>query len=481
MKKYNKILFIAIFIVFFSNVTILFNTKKITNISKKYLLSKQEFIDKVAPIAVQDMKETGVYASVTLGQAVIESSNKNGWGESKLAKIYNNYFGMTDGECTTSGEVRSVNKSNEYWSGMEVCMCSARRCAWRRVYDSLENSVRDHSRNLWCGNSGKYVKNGVFEAINAKQQLQLIKYSGYASNPNYVSEIYDEIIIPNNFTKYDAGYKKIKPSYANTCTNATYSGTMPSIPDENVAPTDLTTFDGDLKEGYIYKTQLGNAITKADAKNEDGLKNKVFNIISEIFANSNESSNSIKRGAEAYIANVDYLNGSFKNQIVYFNQGDYSAYKYGTYGSIKSHGCGPTSMAIVTSSFLGKNVSPIETTNYACSHGYCTASGSTHAVICALAHKYGLTCSGELSSTSGAAQQQVVNALASGNSLVVVLARKGYFTSGGHFFVLTGVDSSGNITIADPGSRKKTGKTFTFNYLINPTQGHVVKFWIISG
>ena len=84
-------------------------------------------------------------------------------------------------------------------------------------------------------------------------------------------------------------------------------------------------------------------------------------------------------------------------------------------------------------------------------------------------------CVGEINDLLG---QDVVQVF---DESKVVLARKGYFTSGGHFFVLTGVDSSGNITVADPGSRKKTGKTFTFNYLINPTQGHVVKFWIISG
>ena len=43
------------------------------------------------------------------------------------------------------------------------------------------------------------------------------------------------------------------------------------------------------------------------------------------------------------------------------------------------------------------------------------------------------------------------------------------------------VDENGQVTIADPGSRNKTKEKFSLNFLINPTQGHVVKFWIISG
>ena len=36
------------------------------------------FISKISPLAVQDMKETGVLASLTIAQAILES----GWGES---------------------------------------------------------------------------------------------------------------------------------------------------------------------------------------------------------------------------------------------------------------------------------------------------------------------------------------------------------------------------------------------------------------
>ena len=137
-------------------------------------------------------------------------------------------------------------------------------------------------------------------------------------------------------------------------------------------------------------------------------------------------------------------------------------------------------MSIVVSSFRKQAVSPVEMTNWACANGYCTASGTSHSGICGMARHYGLSCSGPVDVTTSNVQP-IINALASGNSLVVVLASPGYFTTGGHFFVLTGVGSDNKITIADPASRSRTGETFTMDFLITPSQGHVVKYWIISG
>ena len=63
--------------------------------------------------------------------------------------------------------------------------------------------------------------------------------------------------------------------------------------------------------------------------------------------------------------------------------------------------------------------------------------------------------------------QEVINALGSGNSLVIVLMGPGTFTTGGHFIVLTGVNSSGQVSVADPASRDRTNtKWFSFNTIV---------------
>lgn len=53
-------------------------------------MTVQEFLDLMVPLAVADMKKSGVLASVTLAQAILES----GWITSELAVNANNIFGM---------------------------------------------------------------------------------------------------------------------------------------------------------------------------------------------------------------------------------------------------------------------------------------------------------------------------------------------------------------------------------------------------
>ena len=62
-------------------------------------MSAAEFITKMAPLAVADMRKSGVLASVTLAQAILES----GWGASELAVNACNFFGMTANLSGNSG------------------------------------------------------------------------------------------------------------------------------------------------------------------------------------------------------------------------------------------------------------------------------------------------------------------------------------------------------------------------------------------
>lgn len=167
--------------------------------------------------------------------------------------------------------------------------------------------------------------------------------------------------------------------------------------------------------------------------------------------------------------------GSYHKPIVYFNQGDYPNDRYGSYGTIKSHGCGPTSMAIIISSMTGQTHDPIEMTNLACNSGLCTSNGSSHSIAKVLGEKFGLKVSGEISQDA-AGQQQVVDALSSGKSLVLTLQGPGIFTKGGHFLVLVGVTNDKKIQVADPGSRNRTNQTYTMAEITRSQK----KWWIIT-
>ena len=501
MKKKNILVIIFLLLSFFHVTTLLKNEKFI--VTADINLDKNSFISEMSKAAVEDMKLTGVYASVTLGQAAVES----GWGANSIAVRYKNYFGMKTGAtiyvngakttCNAAnyGVIGKSNSTNPYWSGTAVCLgASEGGYSWFRVYDSMANSVKDHSRNLWCISDGRYVKNGVFASPDPQTQLYNIARSGYAVDKNgnvtvtagrrYDDYIYNLIITPNNFEQYDQGYQKIKPDYAYDCTTAEYTGVMPSIKGTTTSIMSYTTsYTGDIKKGYINENQTENALIYTEDESDDSIKNKVFNIINNIFGRASDynSSSSSKPGASAYIAKVEYYKGNFKNEIRYFNQYDYREYPYSTYGTIRSHGCGPTSMAIVLSSFFNKNISPVDLTNWACSHGYCSSNGTAHEYICAQAKEYGLNCERLTNAHDSSSQQKVVSALGSGNALVVMLARTGHFTNSGHFIVLTGETSDGKITVHDPGHRDNTNKQFSFDFLLNPTQGHAEEFYVISG
>ena len=53
-------------------------------------MKEQDFIQKICGYAISDMKENGILASVTIAQAILESS----WGTSELAKKANNYLSL---------------------------------------------------------------------------------------------------------------------------------------------------------------------------------------------------------------------------------------------------------------------------------------------------------------------------------------------------------------------------------------------------
>lgn len=77
--------------------------------------------------------------------------------------------------------------------------------------------------------------------------------------------------------------------------------------------------------------------------------------------------------------------------------------------------------------------------------------------------------------------QRILDALSSGK-LVVVIMRKGHFTSGGHFIVLRGVQD-GQIMVADPASYKRSGKLWDLSIILNEASKSTAAggpFWIIG-
>lgn len=165
-------------------------------------LSEAEKIEKLGPLATADQKQTGILASVTLAQMILES----GYATTDLAVNANNLFGM---KCSLSG-----NKWESVWDGEKKY---TKRTAEQdkkgniyyvtadfRSYPSIKDSFRDHSLYLLGATNGstrRYA--GVETAADYKTAIHIIKAGGYATDVKYESKICS-IIERWDLTKYDA-------------------------------------------------------------------------------------------------------------------------------------------------------------------------------------------------------------------------------------------------------------------------------------
>lgn len=154
---------------------------------------QSEFIDKIAPAAVKSMNEYGILASITIAQAILES----GWGRSILSSKYNNFFGVKahrwSGKTTTMKTAEYRKNNEKYYINAQF-----------RVYESVEESIKDHGRFLM--ENIRYRENGVFRAKDYKEQAEALLRAGYATSPEYAKQLI-ELIEIYKLDIYDEGYK----------------------------------------------------------------------------------------------------------------------------------------------------------------------------------------------------------------------------------------------------------------------------------
>ncbi len=137
---------------------------------------KQAFIDQYSQSAVDACAGTGLFPSVMIAQALLESR----FGKSLLASQYHNFFGI---------------KADSGWKGEKVYLKNGKgdpnAYSYYRVYANAEDSFRDRVNFLQV--QPRYAKHGVFEATTPQEQIQAMKNAGYAEAANYVAAIMGEI------------------------------------------------------------------------------------------------------------------------------------------------------------------------------------------------------------------------------------------------------------------------------------------------
>lgn len=182
-----------------NTVHITANTK--TQAKEFMTMSTSQYIAKMGPLANADYHKSGVLASVTLAQSIIES----GWGQTELAQNANNLFGMKSSLSgnTWAGSAwdgRSIytKKTGEYLNGKYVTIT-----ADFRLYPDVETSIADHSAYLTHAMTDYGLRYaGLTATKNYEEQLNIIYKGGYATSPNYVSELC-RVVRMYNLTQWD--------------------------------------------------------------------------------------------------------------------------------------------------------------------------------------------------------------------------------------------------------------------------------------
>ena len=144
----------------------------------------QQYAEKYAAEAMEQMKRYGIPASVTLAQGILESSN----GQSELSQLGNNHFGVkASGSWLKNGGdylVYTDDKPNEKF------------CKYATVGDSYEH----HSKIL--KNSSRYNQCFKLSPDDYKGWTKGIERGGYATNGGYAASL-QKIIEANGLQKYD--------------------------------------------------------------------------------------------------------------------------------------------------------------------------------------------------------------------------------------------------------------------------------------
>lgn len=151
-------------------------------------IEQKAFIAKVGKLAAADMKNSGVLASLTISQAILES----GWGKSGLTVKANALFGIKAGK-TWKGKTYSA-KTQECYDGVNYTTITD----LFRAYGSWEESVADHSALL----TGAARYKAVVGETDYKKACKAIKAAGYATAPDYAEKLIN-IIECYGLTEYD--------------------------------------------------------------------------------------------------------------------------------------------------------------------------------------------------------------------------------------------------------------------------------------
>lgn len=153
---------------------------------------QSDFIESIVPGAQAAQAQYGVFASVSIAQAIFESS----WGQSELSIKANNYYGVKEYPGFTGSTITLLTKEDRP-DGTSY-MIEAVFCA----YPDMASSIVGHGVFLSNdGNPERYA--AALQCADGPSQAMAIAAAGYSTNPQYGEQLCQEIAA-RNLQQYDA-------------------------------------------------------------------------------------------------------------------------------------------------------------------------------------------------------------------------------------------------------------------------------------
>jgi LysM repeat protein len=174
---------VKIFLFFISSIIyVIGQAQPVPTTEFPFKMTVDQYVEKYATIAVEEMHRSRIPASITLAQGLLESGN----GNSRLALQGNNHFGI---KCKAGWAGETMKEDDD---APQECF---------RKYPTPLDSYKDHSEFLMKGQ--RYAFLFDLDPTDYKAWAHGLKKAGYATNPRY-GEILIATIEKNNLQRFDA-------------------------------------------------------------------------------------------------------------------------------------------------------------------------------------------------------------------------------------------------------------------------------------
>ena len=265
----------------------------------------KDYIEKYKLIAIKEMKRTNIPASITLAQAILESSS----GESDLASKFNNHFGI---------------KCKNDWKGKTTYKNDDKKNECFRVYPSADSSFIDHSNFLKF--RPNYAPLFELDPVDDTAWAYGLKKAGYATERDYPLRLL-KIIDDYELAQYNYPELDDDSIVSNEPVKVSVKDTIPAISpkDTSKVVTPIDSFSLNQIKGIVDDTTVslspiapmkGIADLKPDTIINKPILNKIIKDTSHIILHKDTATSVFKQDAITKKVNPYPLNQKFKiNQV----------------------------------------------------------------------------------------------------------------------------------------------------------------------